>query len=384
MVFLFPGILFRKFYYTGKFSNQFNHGNLLERFLWILFLSIVSLVLSGFIIYYATDYFSVEFIHNIDFRTVSKIFESLATNKYPDAFTNEVQLTSIGAVVLLIWILSAISGLFSYYFVTLFNLDHVFSALRFNNDWHYIGIASKENGINRKWGDNFRTYLDVLSSKKDKEELYRGRLKQFVLDKDNKIEHIVIESPLKFISFDKTPENQIKIDALHEACVSTPSFVVHKEFIDKIVFKKEIEGKIFVLPYENVVNINITYLKISNSFFHVKLAIVRFTLIFFYIILLGLAIFPMVKVPIKYFDTFLERAFFTIVSIFILTIFLDLFKSFFQVKSVFYKKLKENIIFAAMFSTLYLYVFEFANGWVTAVVFFIAFICAGVFLQQKK
>jgi hypothetical protein len=385
MVFLFPGVLFRKFYYSGKFTNQFNQGNLLERFLWTIFLSVISLVLCSCFIYYVTSFSGIKLIHNIDFCTISGIFESLATNKYPDAFTNESKMFEIAVVVSTIWVLSAAIGYFCYKLVMLLSLHYVFSTLRFSNEWHYISIASKENGVSGKWSDNFVTYLDILIQKKEKEELYRGRLKHFFLDKENKIEHIVIENPSKFISIENTPENLTKISALETESINQDSpFTIHKRFLDKVVFKKDIEGKVFILPYENVVNVNITYLKFSNKFDGFKRTLLRCLLFFFYVLLISIVIFPFIKIENAFFDTFIERLFFSVVTLFTSTMIFDLMKSIFQGKDILLKKLREDSLLLLPFSVPYLYIFELTSGWITTFIFFIITLVAGSLMKKEN
>ena len=385
MVFLFPGILFRKFYFNGEFTNQFNQGNLLERFLWTLFFSIISLVFCGTLIYIVTIKLGYEFIHNIDFCTINGIFKSLATNTYPYAFTLEEKVFEIGIVLSIIWFLSAIFGFLAYKSVKLLGFDYMFSALRFNNEWHYLAMASKENGINRKWGDRFVTFLDILVQKKEKEELYRGSFKKNFFDRDNKIEQIVIENPSKFITLNIEAENILKIDSLKELSNSpTSPFSLHQEYTDKIIFKKDIDGKMLVLPYQHIQNINITYLKISNTFAELKLVFLRILLFLFYIVLLGLVILPFIKMDIKYFDTFFEKLFFSVVSLFTTAIALDFFKSFFQGWEIIKKKIAENIALFLTFCIPYLYVFEVFNGWITFLFFVIALIGSGMFMNSKK
>jgi len=183
MVFLFPGILFRRSYYSGKFSKQFGQGNLLERFLWTIFCSVVNLIIFGIVLFFITEKAEWDVIHTVDFSSITNIFVCLATSQYPDVFYDQTKLLDIGILLLSIYFFSLMSGYFSVKFVRILSVDLFLSTLRFNNELLYLSKANKENKKIISIGDVHVTYVDVLLIQKDKEELYRGILKTLYLIK---------------------------------------------------------------------------------------------------------------------------------------------------------------------------------------------------------
>ena len=131
MVFLFPGVLFRKFYFSGQFGNQFEQGNLLERFLWSLFLSFTSLSFVAVLFYSLAYFFDLHPLESIDFEKISTIFESLSKNEFPRAFTNKIEFINFLILIFIIYFISASLGFIVHKIIRLFSFDR-FSIFKFN------------------------------------------------------------------------------------------------------------------------------------------------------------------------------------------------------------------------------------------------------------
>jgi hypothetical protein len=224
MVFLFPGVLFRKFYFTGNFGNQFNQGNLLERFLWSIFLSFICLTSASIILYLLDSFYGIKSLESINFNRLSCVFQSLSENKFPGEFQDKKNFISYLLVLLFIYVISSILGYASNKFVLLFSLEN-FTAFKFNNSWHYLSKAYKANDVRKNIGDVHLTYVDVLTTINSNEILYRGILNNFLLDKDDKLENIVLSKVYRFITLNRI-DDLAKVDSIEDSIKKMKIFIL--------------------------------------------------------------------------------------------------------------------------------------------------------------
>jgi hypothetical protein len=383
MVFLFPGVLFRKFYFSGQFGNQFEQGNLLERFLWTLFLSLVCLSSVSFIFYILDITFSLKPLEGIDFKKISSIFESLSNNEFPNSFTNETEFVNFLTLIFVIYFISVVLGFLSHNIIRTLSLDR-YSIFKFKNNWHYLSQAYKENGINRKIGDVYTTFVDVLVKNNSKEELYRGILNNFILDKDNKLENIVLSNVYKFISIEKSEEN--KINEIEKSIENEDNiYSLHRDYLNKKVFKKSIDGNLLVLSNENILNINFTYIKTSNKVNYWKGNLYNFIKIIYFIIILGLIVLPFLQIDIRYFYSITSKIIFSITSLLIMSIFLNYITQLLKIKKTDDKtELKDIFFITLFFLTPYLWIFEITKFVATVLIALSVLLVYGIFMSKNK
>lgn len=77
MIFIFPGIIFRKFYFRGSFTSQFSKGNLFERFTLTMFFSIISALLSVSVLILLRYLFDVRFLGSVSYKTIIDVFNDI-------------------------------------------------------------------------------------------------------------------------------------------------------------------------------------------------------------------------------------------------------------------------------------------------------------------
>lgn len=384
MVFLFPGVLFRKFYFTGQFGNQFEQGNLLERFLWSLFLSFVclsSVSLLFFLIGYLWDLHPLD---DINFEKISSIFQSLSKNEFPSSFSNKSEFTSFLILIFIIYFISASLGYIVHNIVRTLSFDR-FSIFKFKNNWHYLSQAYKENGVNRKVGDVYTTFVDVLVKNNTKDELYRGLLNNFILDKDDKLENIVLSNAYKFISIEKSEDSKIK--EIDMSIVKNENiFSVHKDYLNRIVYKKSIDGNLLVLSNENIININFTYVKTSNKIKYWKTRFFGILTILYLLSIVALVIMPFLQIKISYFISFWSKLVFSITTLLIFTILLNLIGDLLKIRLSDGKtNFKDSIYIIIFFSTPYFWIFDLLSGLNTILLSFaVLFIFAAIQNKDKK
>lgn len=385
MVFLFPGVLFRKFYFSGQFGNQFEQGNLLERFLWSLFLSFVCLSGVSLLFFLLAYFWDLHPLDNINFEKISSIFESLSKNQFPKSFSNKSDFTSFLILLCLIYVVSAILGSIVHNIIRALSFDR-FSIFKFKNNWHYLSQAYKENGVTRNIGDVYATFVDVLVKNSAKDELYRGRLNNVILDKEDKLENLVLSNAYKFISIDKTESE--KIEDVNESITKQENiFTLHKDYRHRIIYKKAIDGNLLVLSKENIININFTYVKTSNNVKYWKRYFFDFLRIANLLLIVGLVILPFLQVNYSYLQSIGSKVVFSVTTSFMATLILNLAGEKLELRTTKTKTTLVDVFFIfAIFSTPYFWVFDVLSifGAVCSFVLLIILYGTAQYIIEKK
>jgi len=286
LIFIFPGLLFRKFYFSGDFTKQFQQGNLMERLLWTLFFSTLIITLSVLFFIFIETYTLAKTQEYVSYQNVKKLFETLSANKLPEKtdvdkyfYKNYVYL------ILILYCISIFTGFVSYKLIRLTNIDSYIPALRYKNYWHYLIRSKKINGQKNSNNKYLYTNADVLIECKDKTELYSGYVQNYFIDPlTNKLNCIILKDAYKFISVSNTINKDIETSIENKENI----YERHKIYSDKVVYKKYIPGDILTLFDDRIININLTYVEqvtnlkekkrvFINSFFYVILTIILFT-----------------------------------------------------------------------------------------------------------
>lgn len=251
LLLVFPGIIFRRFYYVGEFSKQFNSANWLNSF----YISIVP----GIIIQVLTLLFFLSFVFKTTYENpvvcfVNVFYLSLQNNNIPDFLFSLTFLKYLGIYFLLMILFSAILAQICWIIVRKFNLDIKFKPLRFSNYWHYYFsgeiIQTKSFKSIRDMNSGGKVILseaDVLIDLGNGEnKLYKGIVAQYTICKNSgDLKNIYLTQARRF---KRTPNGVNLI---------------------------EIPGDILILPYEKILNINLKYVyhRGSNSLIKVISAI---------------------------------------------------------------------------------------------------------------
>lgn len=222
-----PAILARRIYFTKELSKSFVSRNTLQEIFSSIFLSfILHFLWSG----------CVELIgYKIDYKIIFQLlFNPQAISDYSN-ITN-----SIYNIFLYFISLALISTLFGFIIrniVRVYKLDRKSTLLRYDNTWYYIFSGEvldieKYNKNKTITSDNIeQRVVDVLTKSDEKYVLYRGSLIDYQLNDNNSVDFIVLASPRKqIIGEDET---------------------------------KDISSNYFIIPYSEVLNINIKYLEVD-------------------------------------------------------------------------------------------------------------------------
>lgn len=361
MIFIFPGIIFRKFYFRGNFTRQFSQGNIFERFILTLFFSIISISLSVGVILFFRYILEIRFLNSISYKTIINILNNIKAEKIPDEFkTNAFDFLVLAS---LIYAISAFLGALLHSLVVIFKLDIIFPVFRFNHPWHYIVTGKTMEKIKDK--KYLYTNVDVLINDGYKNTMFSGVLYDILLEKEtNKVESILVKDCYKY----HFPEEN------------------SKEYE-----KKLIPGSVMCFSRENIVNFNLTHVIRDKDYRNIKILFQLLSQFFFFFLVIYVILSPWMDSEFLFFDLeihgILKKIMFTISSIFILSILYGkISEHFFDETTAKNKENKANnwvdtIVFLDGLASIFLWSIGMYKWWVTFIVFFsVLFICVFVFV----
>ncbi|MGO3706581.1 MAG: hypothetical protein ACTJGD_02705 [Mesonia hippocampi] len=274
-----PGILFRRFFFYGEFSKQFNTK---DPVLHSIFFSIVPgiiIQLISFIIYNLSLGFDSSFL---EVFTIFRDIASDGSNGTEDATKNFINnhIIIFFLYSLFVFCFSSFLGWVSSRTIRIRKWDKKYKLFRFKNQWYYIFSgevlnmkkfeeAHKVSFKNNKGlvQDTLLTYADILvSASDDRKELYTG----YVVDYDLKSDDITQLDKVYLID---TYRYKKKEKILDENGLEVKDNETSKESNTKPTKSRnriKVPGDIFVLNANNIVNLNLTYVpsikkKISNE-----------------------------------------------------------------------------------------------------------------------
>ncbi|MCD8540107.1 MAG: hypothetical protein LRY55_10310 [Leadbetterella sp.] len=240
MVFLFPGILFRKGFFSGKFSRHFDYGSAFERIVWAMVFSFICIALFSTLYEYTGSYTKsiIKPLQNIDSTIILQNLKEIYSNKTPSILEDKDHLVGVSTLFTVLYIFSFAFGLLCYWVVTFFEFDRRFSIFKYQNSWNYVLNSSRKSNLGHRFRSIYYTRLDILT--KDK-ELFTGRLLDIVTDKDNKIDAFSIHDSYKFIRLNKsTDQDKIReIESTIESGGDNTTLIKHSETATRCVFRKK-------------------------------------------------------------------------------------------------------------------------------------------------
>jgi hypothetical protein len=232
---IFPGIVFRRFYFLGEFTKQFNSKtwtqSLLMSFIPGLFIQLLT-----FYIFINLPNSTKTGFETLNFNTLSEFYNKIISFKFTELSLYYELLKSILIYLTLVIILSAIIAQIFWHIVRSLKLDCKYKILRFDNFWNYyfkgeIKDFKEFKGLNK--GKVILVKADVLLKSESTDPiLYSGILSQYTIkNKTNELENIYL----------------------------TECQVWKKNNDDKHI-RKDIQGDCMIIPNKNILNINLNYI----------------------------------------------------------------------------------------------------------------------------
>lgn len=237
---MIPGFLFRRAYFQGGFSKQFDSKSWSHT----LFYSIIL----GLFIEIITLYIFNKFCDGINSKSLFEFYTKISTHKIPEWILDVSVLKLLLYYFLVLLTVSVVSGLMCWYTVRLLKLDRRMKFLRFANHWHYYfkGEIKDFSEFNHLTGRFQCTNVDVLVNTEDGNTiLYSGFLNDHTIDNSTgNLEALYLTYTRKYD-------------------IPTQSW-------------RDIPGSVFIIPYSKVVNLNLRF--VYNSPFQIPYSAILFVL----------------------------------------------------------------------------------------------------------
>lgn len=235
LIILLPGISFRKGYFSEEFSNQYTIRDFFQLFINTLFPSLISYLLFLPIIYFIFGYY-------YNFKILLGILSS--SEKLVESSINSINEFKF-QILLFQAIINSVSFAFGYKLKDLIlkdSYDAKNKFFRYKNVWHYLLSAkfmlfkrSQIELINDTIKDIDITFIDALLTLGEHSYIYTGILVDYELSSDGGLDLLYIKNAQrKFISEENTTEY------------------------------KDIDGHIIILKYDNIVNLNLSFIQVSE------------------------------------------------------------------------------------------------------------------------
>lgn len=232
---LFPGLIYRRLYFYGEFSKQFNSGNNL--------LGVIALAsIPGIIILASTYWFYDSYITKIELGDIIDKFKDINSSDF--RFGNskvtdlEVLIRKNAAPFLgFLYLISIIFGFLSGRFIRISRIDTRFKLLRFKNYWFYLFNGhhtgfKKMKHLKEKNKKHLFTKADILIDSNSKTYLYSGIVVDYELDNN-----------------DSTTLSKVMLQNAERYSLRNDQRVA-----------VEIPGKLLVVDCSTMKNINLTYI----------------------------------------------------------------------------------------------------------------------------
>lgn len=229
ITFIIPGLIFKRFYYQGKFSKQFFEGLFTDRLLTYILWGITIQLIT--IICYCL-FFDIK--SKDIYSEINKFYTSYSQEKIPEFKFSYIQhmlrylfATTISAIAL---------GMGLHLLVRFMKIDVKFSIFRFSNNWHYYFTGESLEFKDFKKVtllENIKvlsTEMDIVVKSDDgRSNMFSGTFTQYTLSRTGELETIYLTKTKRF-SNSKSPG-----------------------------YLKPIPGDCFIIPYRNILNMNVRY-----------------------------------------------------------------------------------------------------------------------------
>ena len=228
---IFPGVVFKRFYYQGQFTKQFGAGLFADRLITSLFWGIFVQIVT-FVIYSRFLNFTFTGIE----KQVHDFYKELSENKLP-LITYKTLYYILGYLMFLV-VGAAILGTIIHKTIRFFRIDIYIPVFRFANHWHYYftgEILKTKEFKALKTGKWDTTIVDVvIDDGSEDPKMIKGYLSQYTIShKTGDLESIYLTNTQRY---SKTQQKFINVP-----------------------------GDCFIVLYEKVVDMNITYNQIKPN-----------------------------------------------------------------------------------------------------------------------
>lgn len=248
LVILYPGFLFRRFYFTEEFSREYFKQSIPDL--------IFSSILPAFFIHIIGYFLFIKGRTQIDVFTIGTLLSGTSdadkvTRAFKAVYEESPFIIKYFAGVS---VAGAIAGLLTKLTVRKLKLDRKIKLFRFQNEWHYIfsGEILDFPKVPGNAEDIDCSYVDVLVKTDEGTVIYTGLLADYILTKEGGIDRIYLTS--------------VKRRFLKDDIITAPSeSIEQKQKNNEDNRYYYLPGQFFIIPYNLVINLHITYYKIKDT-----------------------------------------------------------------------------------------------------------------------
>tara|TARA_R110002012_G_scaffold279098_1_gene467020 strand:+ start:20329 stop:21492 length:1164 start_codon:yes stop_codon:yes gene_type:complete len=255
-IFIIPGLIFRRIYFSGEFNKQFSQGNLLERIVWSILTSGIILVICAILLLFAK--FNIDYqndiIPQIKYTDIQDVFNSVGDNKLPTEEMFFKVYIDIFKIIGFLYIISFSAAVLFKWLIIYFGLDRSIKFLRFNNYWYYF-MRGKAPHLDKKFvKKHWFTLADIMvDNGNDGVKMYSGTVVDYFIDRStNQLDVIFLKDTSRYKFLTNSEEEKRSKDQVE---------VKNRRKYDLI----KIPGNTFCIPFQNVHNLNLTYISKNES-----------------------------------------------------------------------------------------------------------------------
>jgi hypothetical protein len=242
-VFLFilisPGLIFRFSYLQGTYAKLNFKVSAIEEVFWALVPALFFQILAVLFIERILDRsIRLDVIYQLITANAAVDFKIIDRNLMPFLFYTAVLI-----------IISIVSGVTIRFLIRTFRLDLKWQFLRFGNEWYYLlsGEMSPEFRDNKLFQQPL-IQIDALINSSEGNIIYSGTLEDYFLSKENGLDRVYLRNVYRRRLKDDLSGDQPNVGYL-------------ERHLDSRYYS--MPGELFVLTYDKIINLNITYYNIT-------------------------------------------------------------------------------------------------------------------------
>lgn len=231
---IIPGMAFRRFYFRGEFSKQYNSRSLSH--------ALIASIPSGIIVQYFTVFAYSKYSNLSDLLIKSSQFlTTFKSNNFSESLFKLNFTSSITFYMILMILISFLLAQICWLIVRLFKLDRKYNIFRYRNHWNYY-LNGELNG--------FKQYEDLFKGKKigkvnadilvrienDEPRLYSGNVAQHTINNSHELQYIYL----------------------------TGTSIFKKNKVSQKRERRPIQGDVMIISASDIININLSFEKHSE------------------------------------------------------------------------------------------------------------------------
>jgi len=381
-IFIIPGILLRRFFYHSEFSKEFSQGNLLERLMWTILSSIISLFLCG--LFFIGIRFYADLLPAISYTTVKNVFDLLGANELPEAADLKPIYTDFLYLIIGIYILSCLFGMLAHKLVLFIGTNSRLSFFKFKNYWYYFFRGKVKNATNDRKRKFWYTDADILVDQEGKAKMYSGKISDYYIEAtQNQLESIFLENVRRYKFLSK--DCNLSVSDLREDEVSEKEKKL-KNPLSRNFELIPIPGDVFCIPYSRVLNMNLTYVTQEKGISRINKIIWGILNILYYaVIIIPFTFFWIEEIPYLNFPAPFYKLWFFLNVIFTSTIlYANLETWLIEKKEVKVKDILFEIIAICCFVSQFLWILGYFRFWPVFATSVFVLLLAAAGLDEKK